>query len=176
MSLLVFAGVIGEQKALGQHYSKSPIIALALFSSRVGALVSVVGARLLLTVGPLLVGVALLWLSRLTPGSTYWSAVLLPMTVFAAGMVLVVAPVTTTALADIPGPRAGVASGVNNAIARVGSLLAIAALPLVGTFGGVPAGSDQAYARSMVAAAALCGLGALAAAVGLPSIRTRRGA
>lgn len=181
LGVSVFLLVVHLQQQLGYGAAAAgasgvPVTAaLALFSSRVGALVSVVGARLLLTVGPLLVGLALLWLSRLGPGSSYWSAVLLPMTVFAAGMVLVVAPVTTTALADIPGPRAGVASGVNNAIARVGSLLAIAALPLVGTLGGVEAGSDQAYARTMVAAAVLCGLGALAAAVGLPSIRTRRG-
>jgi hypothetical protein len=146
-------------------------VALALFSSRVGALVTVVGPRMLLTLGPLLIGAALLWLSRLAPDTSYWAGVVLPMIVFAAGMVLVVAPVTTTALVDIPGSHAGVASGVNNAIARVAGLLTIAVLPLIGTLGGAATGSDEAFARAMVAAAVLCGLGSVAALVGLPSAR-----
>lgn len=143
-------------------------VVLALLSSRVGGLVTVVGARVLLVAGPLVMAAALLWLSRAAPGTRFATGILPPMTLFALGLVLVVAPVTTTVLGDIDAARAGVASGVNNAIARIASLLAIAVLPLFGTATGAAPGSDAAFARSMVAAAVLCGLGALVAGVGLP--------
>lgn len=149
-------------------------IVLALLSARVGGLVPVVGPRMLLVLGPLVMAVALLWLSRAAPGTSFLTGILPAMTVFAIGLVLVVAPVTTTVLSDVEGARAGVASGTNNAIARVASLLAIAALPLVGAATGAPLGSDAAFARSMVASAVLCVLGAVAAGVGLPA-RTAAG-
>jgi len=143
-------------------------VVLALLSARVGGLVSVVGPRVLLVAGPLVMSGALLWLARAGPGTAFVSGILPPMTVFALGLVLVVAPVTTTVLRDVEAARAGVASGVNNAIARIASLLAIAVLPLIGTATGAAAGSDAAFARSMVAAAVLCALGALVAGIGLP--------
>ena len=143
-------------------------IILALLSSRVGGLVNVVGPRVLLVLGPLVMAVALVWLSTAAPGTRFVSGILPPMTVFALGLVLVVAPVTTTVLGDIDATRAGVASGVNNAIARVASLLAIAVLPLIGTATGAEPGSNDAFARSMIAAAVLCVIGALVAGVGLP--------
>jgi len=143
-------------------------IVLALLSARVGGLVSVVGPRVLLVVGPLVMGVALLWLSTAGPGTEFVSGILPPMTVFAVGLVLVVAPVTTTVLRDVEATRAGVASGVNNAIARIASLLAIAVLPLIGTATGAEPGSNEAFSRSLVAAAALCALGGVVAGVGLP--------
>jgi hypothetical protein len=90
------------------------------------------------------------------------------MTLFGLGLALVVAPVTTTALGDVPPDRSGVASGTNNAIARVGSLLTIAVLPLAGSLGGAEVGSPSAFAPSMLAAAVLCAGGAIVAGVGLP--------
>ena len=143
-------------------------VVLALLSARVGGLVNVVGPRLLLVVGPLVMSGALVWLSTADSGTAFVTGILPPMTVFALGLVLVVAPVTTTVLRDVEPTRAGVASGVNNAIARVASLLAIAVLPLIGTASGAEPGSSAAFSRSMVAAAVLCALGALAAGVGLP--------
>ena len=144
-------------------------IVLALLSARVGSLVAVVGPRRLLVAGPTVMAVALVWLSQAQAGTSLWLGVLPAMTVFALGLVLVVAPVTTTALVDVDPARAGVASGVNNAVARIASLLAIAVLPLAGQLGGAEAGSDAAFSGAMRAAAVLCVLGAVVAGVFLPS-------
>jgi EmrB/QacA subfamily drug resistance transporter len=106
------------------------LIMLAL-SGRSGALAQRIGPRTQLVVGPMLVGVGMLLLIRVTPGSSYLGAVLPGVAVFGLGLATVVAPVTATVLAAAPDRYAGVASGVNNAIARAGGLLAIAVLPAV---------------------------------------------
>ena len=69
--------------------------------------------------------------SASTPTASYWTDVLPGVIVFGVGLTLMVAPLTATVLAAAPDRHAGVASGVNNAIARTGSLLAVAALPAV---------------------------------------------
>jgi hypothetical protein len=81
-----------------------------------------------MTVGPLVCAAGVLLLLGVGEGSTWWS-VLPGMTVFALGLALLVAPLTTAVLAAAPEHFAGVASGLNNAVARAGSLLAVAALP-----------------------------------------------
>ncbi|MGH8823774.1 MAG: DHA2 family efflux MFS transporter permease subunit [Jiangellaceae bacterium] len=105
-------------------------LVLLAFSARVGALLPRTGARPLLTLGGLLAGAGLALLAGINPDTTYLTGVLPGVLVFAAGLVLIVAPVTTTALTDVPADRQGVASGTNNAVARVGGLLAVAVLPL----------------------------------------------
>jgi hypothetical protein len=80
------------------------------------------------------VGVALL--SQIDAQSNYLSEVLVPMTIFGAGVTLLVTPLTATVLGALPDEQAGVASGVNNAVARTAGLLAVAAIPLVGGLGG----------------------------------------
>jgi EmrB/QacA subfamily drug resistance transporter len=143
-------------------------IALLLFSSRVGALVPRIGARPLLSAGPVLAGAGLLLLARATPGASYQSAVLPGILVFAAGMCLVVAPITSTALGALEATHAGLASGINNAVARIASLLAVAVLPAVA---GADAGArlpQHGYQVTMVAAGVLAALGGAIAFVGLP--------
>ena len=71
---------------------------------------------------------------RIEPGASYVSAVLPAVLVFASGLALTVAPLTATVLAAADAQHAGIASGVNNAVARVGGLLAVAAVPLVAGF------------------------------------------
>lgn len=105
-------------------------IVLALLSSKMGALVPKIGARPLLTAGPILMAAGMYLLGIMQPGQSYWIGVLPGYLLFAFGLVLVVAPVTTTALADIPANESGAASGINNALARVASLIAITVLPL----------------------------------------------
>lgn len=102
------------------------------------------------------------------------------MTLLAAGLTLTVTPLTSTVLGAVDGARAGLASGVNNAVARTGSLLLVAALPAltglpVGGFT-APAALAPAYAAAMFICAVLLALGGVVAAVALrpPSTTTTR--
>ncbi len=111
-------------------------VALLLLSGRAGALASRIGPRVPMTVGPLMCGAGTLMLAPVAPGSGYWTEVLPGLVVFSLGLTTLVAPLTTTVLAAAPDRFAGLASGINNAVARTGSLLAVAALPaLVGMTG-----------------------------------------
>ena len=70
-------------------------------------------------------------MTRIEPGDSYVTAVLPAVVVFGLGLTLVVAPVTATVLAAADARHSGIASGINNAVSRVGGLLAVAVLPLV---------------------------------------------
>ena len=143
-------------------------IALLLFSSRVGALVPRLGARPLLTLGPIAAGAGLMLLARATPGASYGTAVLPGILVFSAGMCLVVAPITSTALGALAPVHAGLASGINNAVARVASLLAVAVLPAVA---GADAGArlpQHGFQVTMIGAGVLAAAGGVVAFAGLP--------
>ncbi len=148
-------------------------LGLAAFSGRVGGLIPRWGARWLLTAGSVVTGLGLWAMGTISAGDSYPVHVLPPVLLFTAGLVLVVAPVTSSALGDVPNADTGAASGVNNAVARIGGLLAIAVLPLIagtaGLSGPAQVGALAAgYQRAMLAAAALCWLGAVVTAVWLP--------
>lgn len=116
--------------ALAAGAATVPItLVLLAFSARVGAVLPRLGARPLLATGGLLTAAGLVLLSGIDTGTSYVTGVLPGVLVFAIGLVLLVTPVTTTALTDIPLDRQGVASGINNAVARVAGLLAVAVLP-----------------------------------------------
>nr|MDQ4006685.1 MFS transporter [Actinomycetota bacterium] len=86
--------------------------------------------------GPVVAALGVLLLSRVGAGAGYVGDVLPGICLFGAGMTLLVAPLTSTVLAAAPDEDAGIASGVNNAVARAGGLLFVAALPtLVGLSG-----------------------------------------
>ncbi|HEX8498699.1 MAG TPA: hypothetical protein VF661_15990 [Actinomycetales bacterium] len=105
----------------------------------------------------------MLLLARVEAGTGYVTGVLPGVLAFGLGMALVAAPLTATVLSAAPDRMAGVASGVNNAVARAGGLLAVAALPVaVGLAGddyAVPAAFTTGYARAMVACAVLLAAG-----------------
>ncbi len=100
-------------------------------SARAGALAARIGPRRPMTFGPLIVTVALLLMLRVGPGSSYLLDVLPAVIVLGLGLSLTVAPLTATVLAAADTRHAGVASGVNNAVARTAGLLAVAVAPLV---------------------------------------------
>lgn len=145
-----------------------PVTALLLaLSARSGALAQRIGARIPLTLGPLGIAAGMLLMTRIDPGDSYVGSVLPAVVVFGAGLVLVVAPVTATVLSAADARHAGLASGINNAVSRVGGLLAVAILPLVGGITGDafydPAAMTDGFHVAMTAAAGLAALGGLIA-------------
>jgi EmrB/QacA subfamily drug resistance transporter len=100
-------------------------------SGRAGALADRYGTRLPLTVGPLVAALGFLLLAVPLHDSSYWVSLLPALLVLAAGMTITVAPLTTAVMSAVGGDYAGTASGVNNAVARVAGVLAIATLSLV---------------------------------------------
>ena len=109
---------------------------MLLLAAKGGELGARIGPRLPMTVGPIVCGVGVALLSTVGPGSSYLLGILPGVVVFGLGLCLLVAPLTATVLAAAPDRFAGAASGVNNAVARAGSLLAVAALPAVVGLGG----------------------------------------
>ena len=102
-----------------------------LLSRRFGALADRIGPRPLMGFGPLVAASGILWLSRLSSDPTFLTDVLPPLLVFSLGLSMTVAPLTAAVLADADEGNAGIASAVNNAIARVAGLLATAAIGAV---------------------------------------------
>jgi EmrB/QacA subfamily drug resistance transporter len=145
-----------------------PVTALMLgLSARSGALAQRIGPRIPLTVGPLVLAAGLLLLTRIGPGDSYVTSVLPAVIVFALGLTLVVAPVTATVLAAADARHAGIASGVNNAVARVAGLLAVALLPLVAGLTGDSfydqASMTDGFRVAMLACAGLAATGGILA-------------
>lgn len=138
-------------------------IALLLLSSRASALSARIGPRLPMALGPLTCAAGLLLLARAAAGTSYWAGVLPGITVFALGLALLVAPLTSTVVAAVPDEYAGTASGINNAVARAGSLLAVAALPAVVGLSGReyadPAAMTVAHHDAMLLCAAMLAAG-----------------
>jgi Na+/melibiose symporter-like transporter len=143
-------------------------------ASRAGRLGMRLGPRIPLTVGPLVMATGVLLYLRVGADPSYVLDVLPGVLVFGLGLTLMVAPLTATVLAAAPDEHAGIASGVNNAVARAGSLLAVAALPVaVGLRGAdyAEAGTfDDAFRMAMVICAVLLVLGG---AVSWLTIRNR---
>jgi predicted MFS family arabinose efflux permease len=145
-----------------------PITALMLLlSARSGALAQRIGARIPLTVGPLVIAAGLLLMTRIGPGDSYLTSVLPAVIVFGLGLTLVVAPVTATVLAAASAERAGIASSINNAVSRVAGLVAVAVLPVIGGLTGKnfydPAKMVDGFRVAMVACAGLAAAGGILA-------------
>jgi EmrB/QacA subfamily drug resistance transporter len=145
-----------------------PVTAMMLaFSARAGALAQRIGPRIPLTIGPLVIAVGFLLMAQIDPGDSYVTAVLPPILIFSAGLTLVVAPVTATVLAAADARHAGIASGINNAVARIGGLLAVALLPVIAGLTGDafydPASMTDGFRISMVSCALLAAAGGVIA-------------
>jgi EmrB/QacA subfamily drug resistance transporter len=116
--------------ALEAGASMMPVTILMLaLSSRMGALSQRIGPRWPMTVGPLVVAVGTWMFTWIHPGTSYTTTVLPAAAVFGLGLAITVAPLTAAVLAAIDETRLGIASGVNNAAARLAGLLAVAVLP-----------------------------------------------
>jgi EmrB/QacA subfamily drug resistance transporter len=144
------------------------IIMLAL-SARSGKLASRIGPRLQMSVGPVVIGAGLAMLTLATHGPSYVVYVLPAVLVFGLGLAITVAPLTSTAMSSAPAEHSGIASAVNNDVARFGGLLAVAVLPaLAGITGTVylhPAALAAGFRTAALISGAMCAAGGLLAAV-----------
>lgn len=150
--------------ALRAGIATLPLTIIMFFlAAKGGALGARIGPRIPMTVGPLVMALGLALLLRVGADVDYWLDVFPGITVFGLGLALMVAPLTATVLAAAPDEHAGIASGVNNAVARAGSLLAVAALPLAVGLGGAqyadPVAFDAAYRSAVLVCAGLLAAG-----------------
>jgi EmrB/QacA subfamily drug resistance transporter len=130
--LVLFLQQVAGYEALEAGLATVPTsIVMFLLSKRFGALADRIGFRPLMGFGPLVAAVGLVWLSFLSSDPEFLTDVLPPLLVFSVGLSMTVAPLTAAVLADAEERNAGIASAVNNAIARVASLLATAAIGAV---------------------------------------------
>jgi EmrB/QacA subfamily drug resistance transporter len=158
--LVVFLQVALGYSPIAAGAASLPITALMLvLSPRAGALATRIGPRLPLTLGPILIAVAMVMMTGIDPGDSYLGAVLPAIVVFGLGLSLVVAPITATVLAAADERHAGVASGVNNAVARTAQLAAVAGLPLIAGLSGAdyesPVAITDGFHMAMLATAVL---------------------
>ncbi|HEY7488854.1 MAG TPA: MFS transporter [Streptosporangiaceae bacterium] len=139
-------------------------ILMLLLSARAGALAQRIGPRILMTGGLLIAAAGMLLTTRIGPDASYVGDVLPAVVVFGLGLSAVVAPLTATVLATADVRHAGVASGVNNAVARAAGLLAVAAVPpLVGLTGDAyrnPVTFNDGFHTAMIVSAVLLVVGA----------------
>jgi predicted MFS family arabinose efflux permease len=169
--LVLFLQQLAGYTALKAGLALVPITGVMfVLSPRFGRLSMRFGPRLFMGTGPLVAAAALVALARLGRGFDYWYELLPPLLVFSVGLSMIVAPLTATVLADADESDAGVASGVNNAVARVAGLLGIAVV------GASVAGSSNrldpsGYRLAMWITAALVAVGG---AIGLAGIRNVR--
>ncbi len=141
-------------------------IMLAL-SARSGALAARIGPRLQMTVGPLVIAASLFLFTRIGGSGDYWTAVFPAVVVFGLGVAVNVAPLTATALAAAPADHAGIASAVNNDVARAAGLIAVAVLPaLAGITGDSylhPAELAHGFKEAAIMAGVFCAAGGVLA-------------
>ena len=146
--------VVAGYSPLEAGISLLPVTVVMLFlSARMGALAQRIGPRVPMTVGPLLCAIGVAFMTRIGEDMSYVVDVLPPVLLFGLGLSFTVAPLTATVLAAASDRHAGLASGVNNAVARVAGLLAVAVLPLIAGLSGEaytnPALLDPAFRTAM---------------------------
>ncbi|HET6986997.1 MAG TPA: DHA2 family efflux MFS transporter permease subunit, partial [Kribbella sp.] len=170
LGVATFLLVVYLQTALGYSAlwagaSLLPMTLLMLgLSGYAGGLSDRIGARIPMTVGPLLMAAGFLLMLRIKPGSSYFTDVLPAVVVLGFGLVATVAPLTATVLSSVADHHAGIASGVNNAVARSAQLMAVAAIPLAAGITGDtyldPVAFEEGFGNALWISAALAAAGA----------------
>lgn len=153
LSGFMFGLVIYLQTKMGYSSLKAGLsllpvtILLLLFSRKVGALLPKYGPRIFMTAGPIISALGMILLLNLSPGDSYIWYLLPCVLLFSIGLVLLVAPLTTTVMASVDESYSGIASGINNAVSRVAGLLVVAVLGLFG--------ADSLFQFSIILSASL---------------------
>lgn len=146
-----------------------PVILMLLFSGRAGAWGARVGPRIPMASGPLVMAISLLIYLRVDEDPNFWIDLMGAGILFGIGLTMLVAPLTTAVLASAPADQAGIASGINNAVARTSSLLAVAAIPPIAGIAGSNFASPEVfspgYRTGMLICAGMLALAGVLAAV-----------
>lgn len=168
--LVLHLQVVGGFAPLTAGLALLPVTgAMLLLSAQAGALAQRVGPRIPMTAGPWLGAVGLLLMLRIGQGASYALDVLPAVTVFGVGLALTVAPLTAAVLAAASERHAGVASGINNAVARTAGLFAVAAIPVVAGISGQDYQNADAFSEgfrvAIIISATLLAVGGLLSAL-----------
>jgi EmrB/QacA subfamily drug resistance transporter len=147
-----------------------PVTAIMLaLSARSGALAGRIGPRLQMSVGPVVIAIGLALFTRIGVSGNYLTEVFPAVVIFGLGLAIIVAPLTSTVLAAVPASHAGVASAVNNDVARAAGLVAVAVLPAAAGLTGAAyrhqAQFSAGFGRASLISAGLCIAGGALAAV-----------
>ncbi|BCN56046.1 MFS transporter [Prescottella equi] len=171
--LLLQLQIVSGYSPLAAGVASLPItVLMLLLSSRAGRWAQIHGPRIPMTVGPLLGAGGLLLMLRIGPGASYPTQVLPAVLVFGLGLSALVAPLTAAVLGSVSSDQAGIASGVNNAVARTSQLLAVAALPALAGIDADALADPAAFASGFRVAMLICAglllIGAVLSAVMIP--------
>jgi EmrB/QacA subfamily drug resistance transporter len=160
----IFLQQVAGYSALAAGLALLPVTIVMFFlSSRFGALAGKLGARLFMTVGPWVAALGFLLMLRVDTQVAYWTELFPGVLIFALGLSMTVAPLTSAVLGDVPTTRAGIASAVNNAISRIAGLVAVAVL---GQFIGTQL-DTAGFHRTLLFVAVLMGIGGLVSLIGI---------
>lgn len=168
--LVVHLQVVAGFTPLAAGTAMLPItVLMLLLSSRSGQLATRIGPRLPMALGPLVCAAALLLMLRIGPEAVYLTDVLPGVVVLGLGLSILVAPLTATALATVDSRHAGLASGVNNAVARAAALIAVALFPALAGLSGDsytdPVAFNEGFRISVLIAVGILVVGAALAAL-----------
>jgi EmrB/QacA subfamily drug resistance transporter len=162
--VVIFLQEVGKFSAFDAGLSLLPVtILMFLLSPQFGKLAGTYGPRLFMTLGPILAGVGFVFISRVTLPIDYYSKLLPGILLFSLGLTTTVAPLTAAVLGDIKQNQSGIASAVNNAIARIAGLIAVA---IIGVIVGRSI-SLSGFSHAMVFTAALLIIGGVVSAIGI---------
>ncbi len=178
--LIIFLQQVAGFRAIAAGMTTLPVtILMFLLSRRFGALADRHGPRFFMAGGPLVAALGILLLLRTGVRTSYIADLLPALILFGLGLSMTVAPLTATVLADADERDAGIASGINNAIARVAGLLGVSVIGVAVSSGLAgdtfrrDASSVTAFHHAVVIVAALVGAGGLVGLFGIVNPRRR---
>jgi EmrB/QacA subfamily drug resistance transporter len=160
----VFVQEVGEYPAtLAGLVSLPSGLLLILLSPRFGALSSRFGPRIFMTTGPLVLAAGYLYLLFVTEDVSYWPQLFPAIMLMGIGIAITVAPLTSATLGAVEQSRAGIGSAINNAVARIAGLIAVACTGLI-----VGRQLDlEGFHRAVVVCAVLLAIGGLVSFAGI---------
>lgn len=162
--IAIFVQQVGGYSALQAGMALLPVTIIMFFlSPRMGALAGKFGPRLFMAVGPIIAALGFLYMLTVNESVTYWTQILPGILIFGVGLATTVAPLTAAILGSIDSRHAGIGSATNNAISRIASLLAVAALGLV--IG--PTLDLEGFHKGLIAVSVLLVAGGLISAMGI---------